>query len=314
MTAATAAWLASLAPMPPGTQAAVDAATGAVAGAGTPGAASTTAGATAANWAAGLDPIPGDTEAAMATAAANVSSGGGNAAGAAGSTAGAAETNWAAGLDPIPGDADAAMAGATSAVANASGPMGGAARGTGDQGTAGLTEGMAPMPGVAEGSVLDSVNAAALAGANAHNVGYGIGAAFSEGIGDGIYANLAYVRGAADAIVAEAKRAAGAKAEVGSPSKLFAREIGLPIAEGVAMGINQGSPSVSDSARDIVSHAERASSRNNVAVANRSTVQFNIRVDGVNSPAVGRAVGEQIGKGAADALARRRVVVNARTG
>jgi uncharacterized protein YaeQ len=43
-------------------------------------------------------------------------------------------------------------------------------------------------------------------------------------------------------------------------------------------------------------------------------IAFNISVSGVTSEATGRAVGEQIGKGAADALARRGVIVAARTG
>ncbi len=45
-----------------------------------------------------------------------------------------------------------------------------------------------------------------------------------------------------------------------------------------------------------------------------TTIEFNINVAGVTDPGVGRAVGRQIGNGAADALARRGVVVAARTG
>jgi hypothetical protein len=45
-----------------------------------------------------------------------------------------------------------------------------------------------------------------------------------------------------------------------------------------------------------------------------TVLEFNINVSGVTDPTVGRAVGEQIGKGAADALARRKTVVSARTG
>ena len=45
-----------------------------------------------------------------------------------------------------------------------------------------------------------------------------------------------------------------------------------------------------------------------------TSIAFNISVAGVSDPGVGRAVGNQIGQGAADALARRGVIVAARTG
>jgi hypothetical protein len=49
---------------------------------------------------------------------------------------------------------------------------------------------------------------------------------------------------AAAGAVAKAEAAAKAKAETGSPSKLFAREVGGPIAQGVAMGITAELPAV----------------------------------------------------------------------
>jgi hypothetical protein len=71
---------------------------------------------------------------------------------------------------------------------------------------------------------------------------WSIGVAIVQGIIGGIRSQAAAGAGAlADAIsgmVAGAKAAAG----ISSPSLLFAREIGLPIAQGLALGIRQGAP------------------------------------------------------------------------
>jgi hypothetical protein len=47
---------------------------------------------------------------------------------------------------------------------------------------------------------------------------------------------------------------------------------------------------------------------------NETVVEFNISVSGVTDPGLARAVGAQMGDAAADALARRGVIVAARTG
>lgn len=68
----------------------------------------------------------------------------------------------------------------------------------------------------------------------------GIGSAIAGGIAGGISAGTGSVTQAAVDVVNAAKQAAGATAQVKSPSKLFAREVGLPIAQGIGVGIMDG--------------------------------------------------------------------------
>lgn len=212
-------------------------------------------------------------------------------------------------------------AGAVAGAASQAGAMHGAGTGVGYGGTTGLSQGLAGMPGVASGSVLDSVNAAALAGANAHNVGYGIGTSFVEGIADGANADRSYLAGTLADIVASGVAAAKHAAGISSPSKVFAREVGLPIAQGIAVGISSGAELAAVATSRLVENASSPFSPNLGAGAlgggvgpGGAVIMFNIQVSGVQNPAVAREVGDQIGNGAADALARRGVVVQARVG
>ena len=117
--------------------------------------------------------------------------------------------------------------------------------------TQGLRAGMAPAPNVAT-STVNTV---------ASRIREGYGAAFSAGkhIGDGVAAGLrsalGSVRSAANAIVSQANRAAAAKAKIGSPSRLLAKEVGKPMAQGVAVGMMQGIPDVENAAGAVVTGA-----------------------------------------------------------
>lgn len=117
--------------------------------------------------------------------------------------------------------------------------------------TQGLRTGMAPSPNVAT-STVNTV---------ASRIRAGYGAAFSAGkhIGDGVAAGLrsalGSVRSAANAIVSQANRAAAAKAKIHSPSRLFAKEVGKPMARGVAVGMMQGIPDVEKAAGAVVTGA-----------------------------------------------------------
>lgn len=86
-------------------------------------------------------------------------------------------------------------------------------------------------------SVRSAINqAAAIARAGAGQM-FSAGAMIGQGLASGMMSSLGAVTAAADALVHQADRAARAKAEVHSPSRLFAR-IGGFIGQGLAVGMN----------------------------------------------------------------------------
>lgn len=64
-----------------------------------------------------------------------------------------------------------------------------------------------------------------------------VGADIDAGIARGITANSGMLNSAVAGIIANAKAAAKSAAEARSPSKLFAREVGVPIVQGIILGI-----------------------------------------------------------------------------
>lgn len=123
--------------------------------------------------------------------------------------------------------------------------------------TNGLKSGMSQAPNVAT-STVNSV---------ASRIRAGYGAAFSSGkqIGNGVAAGLrsalGAVRSAANRIVAEAKRAAEAKAKIHSPSKLMNKEIGRPLALGIAQGMVYETASVKKAASDLIQSVARTQTK-----------------------------------------------------
>lgn len=88
----------------------------------------------------------------------------------------------------------------------------------------------------------------------------GVGKSISLGVAAGIEA-AGVVRKVISAAVSVVTRAIGAakkKADVNSPSKVMRDEVGAPLAEGVAVGIEQGSGDASAAAVDAVEGAVRA--------------------------------------------------------
>ncbi|GAA3626336.1 hypothetical protein GCM10022297_01080 [Lactobacillus hamsteri] len=86
-------------------------------------------------------------------------------------------------------------------------------------------------------AVRGAINQAVAAGRAGASAMYSVGAAIGQGLASGIRSQIGAVAAAADALVAQANRAARAKAQVHSPSKLFA-EIGTYMGEGMAIGMN----------------------------------------------------------------------------
>lgn len=107
-------------------------------------------------------------------------------------------------------------------------------------------------------SIAAAVSAGRSAAASMHSVGVMIGA----GLANGMRAEIGAVAAAADALVAQADRAARAKAKIHSPSRLFA-EVGDFIGQGLAKGI--------DGTQSLIAHSSEGLIDSAYAAVNAST-------------------------------------------
>jgi TP901 family phage tail tape measure protein len=73
---------------------------------------------------------------------------------------------------------------------------------------------------------------------------YTIGLEIANGVAHGIIAGIPAVERASAALTYAAQASSSRAGEVGSPSMLMAREVGLPLAQGVAVGIRKGIPDI----------------------------------------------------------------------
>lgn len=85
---------------------------------------------------------------------------------------------------------------------------------------------------------------------SARSSGYNIGYYISAGVADGMNANMWAIESAANRIISKAKEAARAAADIHSPSRLFAKEVGKFIPMGVAKGIGDAMPKMVDEVTD----------------------------------------------------------------
>ncbi|MGM0251439.1 hypothetical protein IGJ92_001990 [Enterococcus sp. AZ127] len=93
-----------------------------------------------------------------------------------------------------------------------------------------------PMSSSAMISLMQAVLTAGTSNINGmRNIGLMIG----YGLAEGMYASLGEVTRAANALVEQADRAARAKAEIHSPSRLFRDNVGRYISQGIAVGIEK---------------------------------------------------------------------------
>lgn len=90
--------------------------------------------------------------------------------------------------------------------------------------------------------MMQAANGVRSAAGVAHAGGVYVGSMISQGVAAGIRAHLGSVIAATNEIVAQAERAARAKAKIKSPSRLFAANVGKYIPQGVAMGIAKEMP------------------------------------------------------------------------
>lgn len=104
----------------------------------------------------------------------------------------------------------------------------------------GIRSGNSQVRSASSQLVNSAVNVARSGAGSMRAVGYMIGA----GLAQGMRSALGSVTAAANALVAQAERAARAKAKIHSPSRLFRDNVGRYIPEGIAVGITRGSQSV----------------------------------------------------------------------
>ena len=85
---------------------------------------------------------------------------------------------------------------------------------------------------------------------SARSAGYNVGYYISAGVADGMNANMWAIESAANRIISKAREAARAAADIHSPSRLFAKEVGKFIPMGVAKGIGDAMPKMVDEVTD----------------------------------------------------------------
>ena len=77
---------------------------------------------------------------------------------------------------------------------------------------------------------------------SAYSAGYNVGYQISAGVASGMNANMWSIESAANRIISKAREAARAAAQIHSPSRLFAKDVGKFIPQGVVKGISTEMP------------------------------------------------------------------------
>lgn len=85
---------------------------------------------------------------------------------------------------------------------------------------------------------------------SARSAGYNVGYYISAGVADGMNANMWAIESAANRIISKAREAARAAADIHSPSRLFAKDVGKFIPMGVAKGVGDAMPKMVDEVTD----------------------------------------------------------------
>ena len=119
--------------------------------------------------------------------------------------------------------------------------------------SSGLKTGMHQGKGIASSAVSTIASAIRSGTGTMRSVGRQLG----NGVASGLRSALGSVRAAANRIVAEANRAAQAKAKIHSPSRLMAKEVGRPLAAGIAQGMVYGISEVKKAARRVINDVAR---------------------------------------------------------
>ena len=140
----------------------------------------------------------------------------------------------------------------TSAIQSASSKMIQIATQTGQNVASKLSQGIRSGSGQAKSAMASLMNAVRSAGVSGASQMTYVGRMIGEGVARGMRQALGSVTAAANAIIEQANRAARAKAQIHSPSKLFAKTVGQFIPAGVGMGIENNVDSATDSIKMMI--------------------------------------------------------------
>ncbi|WP_171311914.1 tape measure protein [Enterococcus cecorum] len=135
----------------------------------------------------------------------------------------------------------------TSAIQSASSKMIQIATQTGQNVASKLSQGIRSGSSQAKSAMSSLMSAVRSAGVSGASQMTYVGRMIGEGVARGMRQALGSVTAAANAIIEQANRAAQAKAQIHSPSRLFAKTVGQFIPAGVGMGIENNIGSATDS-------------------------------------------------------------------
>jgi hypothetical protein len=145
-----------------------------------------------------------------------------------------------------------AMSAITDTARRIVGPIADAGRAASASFAAGIGLGMRIAIQAAAAGAASVVNAARANLSSLGPSGFGVGQSLGLGIAAGIGSTVGSVISAAVNLVFSAVNAAKFAAQIASPSKLMAKEIGVPLAQGVALGINNGTGTVQHSLANLI--------------------------------------------------------------
>lgn len=140
----------------------------------------------------------------------------------------------------------------TSAIQSAGNQMIQIASQTGQNVASKLSQGIRSGSGQAQSAMSSLMSAVRSAGVSGASQMTYIGRMIGEGVASGMRQALGSVTAAANAIIEQANRAARAKAQIHSPSRLFAKTVGQFIPAGVGMGIENNVDSATDSIKMMI--------------------------------------------------------------
>lgn len=148
--------------------------------------------------------------------------------------------------------AKSGMQAMTSAIQSAGNQMVQIASQTGQNVASRLSQGIRSGSGQAQSAMSSLMSAVRSAGVSGASQMTYIGRMIGEGVASGMRQALGSVTAAANAIIEQANKAAQAKAQIHSPSRLFAKTVGQFIPAGVGMGIEDNIGSATDSIKMMI--------------------------------------------------------------
>ena len=102
--------------------------------------------------------------------------------------------------------------------------------------------GMASVVSTVSSGMSSIVSTVSSYSGSANSAGYSVGYQISAGVASGMNANMWSIESAANRIISKAREAARAAAQIHSPSRLFAKDVGKFIPQGVVKGISTEMP------------------------------------------------------------------------